>query len=88
MTVLSIDTGDLEVIKRFAATGLITDATTNPLFVSQTAARGSEPEYAALVDAAVAAAKRESGAAGEKGCDMTHVFVIIRPYADMPQVNE
>ena len=35
MTVLSIDTGDLAVIRRFASTGLITDATTNPLFVSQ-----------------------------------------------------
>lgn len=38
--------------------GLITDATTNPLFVSQAAARGSEPEYAALVDAAVVAARQ------------------------------
>jgi transaldolase len=35
MTVLSIDTGDLSIIKRFADTGLITDATTNPLFISQ-----------------------------------------------------
>lgn len=57
MTVLSIDTGDLSVIGRFAQTGVITDATTNPLFVSQTAARGKEPEYAALVDEAVTAAK-------------------------------
>ena len=56
-TVLSIDTGDLSIIKKWASTGLITDATTNPLFVSQAAARGNEPEYAALVDAAVAAAK-------------------------------
>ncbi|KAG1675958.1 hypothetical protein FOA52_014202 [Chlamydomonas sp. UWO 241] len=59
MTVLSIDTGDLSIIKRFAATGLITDATTNPLFISQTAARGDEPEYAALVNEAVAAAKSD-----------------------------
>ncbi|WIA17240.1 hypothetical protein OEZ85_014113 [Tetradesmus obliquus] len=56
MTVLSIDTGDIQTIEKFAATGFITDATTNPLFVSQAAARGSEPEYAAMVDAAVTAA--------------------------------
>eukprot|EP00878_Enallax_costatus_P023856 GHUV01025411.1.p1 GENE.GHUV01025411.1~~GHUV01025411.1.p1 ORF type:complete len:295 (+),score=93.69 GHUV01025411.1:1059-1943(+) len=56
MTVLSIDTGDIQTIEKFASTGFITDATTNPLFVSQAAARGSEPEYAAMVDAAVAAA--------------------------------
>lgn len=35
MTVLSIDSGDLEVIRRFAQTNCITDATTNPLFVAQ-----------------------------------------------------
>ena len=35
MTTLSIDTGDLDIIAQFAATGTITDATTNPLFVSQ-----------------------------------------------------
>lgn len=35
MTTLSIDTGDLNVIAEMAATGFITDATTNPLFVSQ-----------------------------------------------------
>ncbi|GBF89350.1 transaldolase [Raphidocelis subcapitata] len=56
-TVLSIDTGDLATIEAWARTGLITDATTNPLFVSQAAARGGEPEYAALLDAAVAAAR-------------------------------
>jgi hypothetical protein len=32
MTVLSIDSGDIHTIEKFAATGLITDATTNPLF--------------------------------------------------------
>ena len=30
MTVLSIDTGDLAIIKRFAASGLITDASESP----------------------------------------------------------
>jgi transaldolase len=68
MTVLSIDTGDLGIIKRFADTGLITDATTNPLFISQTAARGTEPEYAALVDEAVAAARKEMGGAAGAPC--------------------
>ena len=33
--VLSIDTGDLDIVEQFAKTGYITDATTNPLFVSQ-----------------------------------------------------
>jgi len=32
MTVLSIDSGDIHIIEKFAATGFITDATTNPLF--------------------------------------------------------
>ena len=36
---------------------------TNPLFVSQTAARGNEPEYAALVSDAVSAAKKAMPAA-------------------------
>ncbi|GAX73513.1 hypothetical protein CEUSTIGMA_g965.t1 [Chlamydomonas eustigma] len=67
MTVLSIDTGDLAIIQKFASTGLITDATTNPLFVSQTAARGSEPEYAALINSAVASARQSSNhASGSK----------------------
>ena len=30
MTVLSIDTGDLAIIQRFASTGLITDASESP----------------------------------------------------------
>jgi transaldolase len=48
MTVLSVDTGDLTVVKQMAATGLITDATTNPLFVSQ-AGQNNDPVYAAFV---------------------------------------
>ena len=35
MTVISVDTGDLTVIEELGKTGYITDATTNPLFVSQ-----------------------------------------------------
>jgi hypothetical protein len=47
MTVLSIDTGDLDIVKEFAATGYITDATTNPLFVSQAGLSG-DPRYTLL----------------------------------------
>jgi transaldolase len=52
MTTLSIDSGDLKVIEEYAATGYITDATTNPLFVSQAGMSG-DPVYAKLVDDAV-----------------------------------
>jgi len=45
MTTLSIDSGDLKVIEEFAKTGYITDATTNPLFVSQAGLSG-DPVYA------------------------------------------
>lgn len=53
MTTLSIDSGDLEVIRKFSATGCITDATTNPLFVSQAGLSGN-PVYAPMVEAAIA----------------------------------
>jgi len=56
MTTLSIDTGDLGVIKEFAGTGLITDATTNPLFVSHAGLSG-DPTYVAFVDEAVSYAR-------------------------------
>jgi len=52
MTTISIDSGDLSVIEGYAATGYITDATTNPLFVSQAGLSG-DPVYAAMVDDAV-----------------------------------
>ena len=45
MTTLSIDSGDLKVIEEYAKTGFITDATTNPLFVSQAGLSG-DPMYA------------------------------------------
>lgn len=64
MTVLSIDSGDLNVIKNFAATGYITDATTNPLFVSQAGLSG-DPLYAAMVDDAVAYAVKETASQGD-----------------------
>eukprot|EP00548_Thalassiothrix_antarctica_P006159 CAMPEP_0194134834 /NCGR_PEP_ID=MMETSP0152-20130528/4903_1 /TAXON_ID=1049557 /ORGANISM="Thalassiothrix antarctica, Strain L6-D1" /LENGTH=383 /DNA_ID=CAMNT_0038830747 /DNA_START=26 /DNA_END=1177 /DNA_ORIENTATION=- len=52
MTTLSIDSGDLKVIEEYAATGKITDATTNPLFVSKAGLSG-DPLYSAMVDDAV-----------------------------------
>lgn len=58
MTTLSIDSGDLTVIREYADTGFITDATTNPLFVSQAGLSG-DPVYAAMVDDAVAYALEE-----------------------------
>lgn len=65
MTVLSIDSGDLQVIERYAKTGHITDATTNPLFVSQAGLSG-DPVYAKLVDDAVAfAVERSDGASSD-----------------------
>jgi transaldolase len=59
MTTLSIDSGDLKVIQEFADTGYITDATTNPLFVSQAGLSG-DPVYAQMVDSAVEYAQKES----------------------------
>ncbi|XRB20028.1 transaldolase [Pseudoscourfieldia marina] len=56
MTVLSIDSGDLNVVRAYAQTGFITDATTNPLFVSQAGLRG-EGEYLEFVNEAVSYAK-------------------------------
>jgi len=53
MTTLSIDSGDLKVIEEYASTGLITDATTNPLFVSQVGLNSGDPFYASLVNDAV-----------------------------------
>ena len=59
MTTLSIDSGDLDVIREFAATGYITDATTNPLFVSQAGMRG-DPVYAQMVEDAVTYALQQA----------------------------
>ena len=52
MTTLSVDTGDLATVRRLVGTGLVTDATTNPLFVSQ-AGQSGDAAYQALVDEAV-----------------------------------
>ena len=71
MTVLSIDTGDLDVIEEFVATGTITDATTNPLFVAQAGLSG-DARYVAFVDAAIAYAQREAAADGEAAVVEVH----------------
>ena len=63
VTTLSIDTGDLDVIAEYAKTGSITDATTNPLFVSQAGLSGDE-RYVAFVDAAVRYAKANADGDG------------------------
>ena len=65
MTTLSIDTGDLDIIEAYAKGGLITDATTNPLFVAQAGLSGDK-RYVAFVDAALAYAKENAeGAAAQ-----------------------
>lgn len=65
MTKLSIDSGDIDTVSRYAKTGLITDATTNPLFVSQAGANG-DARYEAMVAEAVTYAKQTTCA--EDGC--------------------
>lgn len=60
ITKLSIDSGDLTVVEEYGKTGLITDATTNPLFVSQAAANGST-RYQQMVNDAISYAKEKMG---------------------------
>jgi len=64
MTTLSIDTGDLDILEEFGATGLITDATTNPLFVSQAGLSG-DARYVAFVDTAIEYAKANADGSDE-----------------------
>ena len=40
-TTLSVDSSDLDLVAKYAATGLITDATTNPALIAQQAAAGT-----------------------------------------------
>jgi transaldolase len=67
VTTLSIDSGDIDMIQQYAATGFITDATTNPLFVAQTALKlsvendpNSNAIYSAMVNDAVTYAVTKS----------------------------
>jgi transaldolase len=60
ITTLSIDSADIDVVGRFAKEGFITDATTNPLFVSQAGASGDK-RYEEMVYDAVMYAKEKRG---------------------------
>ncbi|KAG7364918.1 transaldolase/EF-hand domain containing protein [Nitzschia inconspicua] len=60
MTTISIDSGDLDVVAQYAKTGLVTDATTNPLFVSQAGANGDK-RYSDMVFDAIMYAKEKMG---------------------------
>ena len=59
MTTLSIDTGDLDIIESYGKGGLITDATTNPLFVAQAGLSGDK-RYIAFVDSALGYAREHA----------------------------
>lgn len=72
LTTLSIDSGDLDVIAEWASTGLITDATTNPLFVAQA---GTNPQYALMVDKALAYARENCGDETPTGLAMDRIAV-------------
>jgi len=67
MTTLSIDSGSIDTVAKYAKTGLITDATTNPLFVSQAGSNG-DARYEAMVMEAVAYAKAKT--CSQDGCDV------------------
>jgi transaldolase len=73
MPVLSIDTGDLDIVEQFAATGYITDATTNPLFVSQAGLSG-DPRYVAFVEEAITYAKEKM--CNMDGCDVDDAIAL------------
>ncbi len=60
MTTISIDSGDLDVVEQYAKTGFVTDATTNPLFVSQAGANGDQ-RYEDMVSDAITYAKQQLG---------------------------
>ena len=60
VTTISIDSGDLDIVEKFAKTGFVTDATTNPLFVSQAGANGDK-RYEDMVFDAIMYAKEQMG---------------------------
>ena len=63
ITKISIDSGDIDIVQEYGKTGLITDATTNPLFVSQAAANSNNgsAQYQAMVNDAISYAKQKMG---------------------------
>ena len=63
----NVAAGDLDIVEQFAATGYITDATTNPLFVSQAGLSG-DPRYVAFVEEAITYAKEKM--CNMDGCDV------------------
>lgn len=67
MTVLSIDTADISQIAEFVASSgdAITDATTNPAFVSKMGQSGKEP-YKSMVESSLAYAKGDVALAMDK----------------------
>ena len=67
LTTLSIDSGSIDTVAKYAKTGLITDATTNPLFVSQAGSNG-DARYEAMVVEAVEYAKTKT--CSQDGCDV------------------
>lgn len=60
VTTISIDSGDIDVVEKYASSGFITDATTNPLFVSQAGANGDK-RYEDMVFDAIMYAKEQLG---------------------------
>ena len=60
ITKISIDSGDLSVVEEYGKSGFVTDATTNPLFVSQAAANGSV-RYQEMVHNAITYAREKMG---------------------------
>jgi hypothetical protein len=60
MTTIFIDRGDLFVVAQYTTSGLITDATTDPLFVSQAGDSGDK-RYADMVFDAIMYAKKQMG---------------------------
>jgi len=86
MTTLSIDSGDLTVIEKYAKTGCITDATTNPLFVSQAGLSG-DPVYAKMVDDAVSFAADDASSAASSFADDGSESSIVSLAIDRLAVN-
>lgn len=66
MTILSIDSGDLDIVEKYSKNGYITDATTNPLFISQAGTNGDE-RYLNMVEEALSYAKNKGCI--DDGCD-------------------
>jgi transaldolase len=60
LTTISIDSGDLDIVEKYAKTGLVTDATTNPLFVSQAGSNGDK-RYEDMVFDAIMYSKEQLG---------------------------